>query len=283
MYLTVLHSVPNGKSSNVKKFASLSDAATFLNHVYGLNKPDGLTNAEFLVHIHRNRFDLKAYFDKVVLESPRINNASNVFSLYALVIARARVKMMETIEFLTGFDKLRICYANVDSLHVSIDKNDFQSFVEFLNSKGLVGEQLGKLKIECVADSGTWFFPGRYWLYNGNKIVQYKNINLNKPSPADGSISMHREMFHPLKEGDRLCPVKFNFNFRNTSCIKKKIDRMSFKRFTCQEILNDTFMSACRKSLKNAFHEEGCRLQRKFAVGLTQDMSQCLSSDGHNQ
>ena len=165
-------------------------------------------------------FRISFHNDALRLETPEIDNACNICSLYSLVIARARIKMMETISLFSGFEDLEVCYANVDSLHVSVPRERYPKFQQFLCEKNLLGENLGQLKIENTASYGIWFFPGRYWLYD-EKVVQYKNINLNSRYGNCSDFNLSGEIYVPDISDNSMYSMKVRFTFGSTLYLRK--------------------------------------------------------------
>ena len=114
--------------------------------------------------------------DEILVNYENYSENQQVVSLYAEVIAKARISLMEKIEYLSQFDQCEICYCNVDSIHVSIPKAKYQEFMGYVSS--LIGENMGMFKIEAEADSAIWFEPGRYFLFKDKKIVKSKNLGI---------------------------------------------------------------------------------------------------------
>lgn len=109
-----------------------------------------------------------------------LNLSSNqtIFSLSAQVVANARLKLLQTVERFLRHPTVELCYANTDSIHISIAKNQFEAFLDIHND--LFSEDLGELKIEAIGDKGYWFDVGRYWLMRESKVVLFKNKGFNQ-------------------------------------------------------------------------------------------------------
>lgn len=263
--LTILHSVSNSRKICKYKFHDTNEAISFLDQVYGIQKSKDMDDYLFLMTLDRNGFEVDFRDSYLYLSAPLVVNSSNIYSLYSSVIAKSRVKMMKTIECLIQFPNVEICYTNVDSIHVSLCRSDTNLFIQYLNDHNLIGDDLGKLKIESQSNHGCWFFPGRYWLYNSNAdIVQFKNINLNLSFIHSKNIAMHRNFIVPLKLKGTLCPVKFAFNFKNTCYLRKKLQGNKFVRMTLSEINDETFVRKNYKMLRELFLEKGKYLKNMF-------------------
>ena len=103
--------------------------------------------------------------------------SSIVFSLSAQVVSNARLKMLKTLERFLNYRSVELCYANVDSIHISIHRDEVDGFFE--QNKDIVSDQLGALKVEAIADKGYWFDVGRYWLKKDGEVVLFKNKGFN--------------------------------------------------------------------------------------------------------
>ena len=110
---------------------------------------------------------------------------SIVFSLSAQVVANARLKMIKTLERFMSHRSVELCYANIDSIHISIHQDEVDGFFE--QHYDIISDQLGALKVEAIADQGYWFDVGRYWLKKGDEVVLFKNKGFN-----------HNAVHHPF-------------------------------------------------------------------------------------
>lgn len=159
--IQLMHSSTAINQKIKSKFDRASDLFLWLEHHYWINRPESYNSAmRALKNIFSRRaFDIKFSNEKLNLASPDIFSLSNVFSLSRNVVANSRVKMIKTLERLASFPGAYICYANVDSIHVSVPSNELEVFLRFIDD--IVGESPGKLKIEAVADKGYWLDVGR--------------------------------------------------------------------------------------------------------------------------
>ena len=94
-------------------------------------------------------------------------------------MANTRIHLLELYEKIHNSSKeFELCYCNIDSLHISIPSDKEELFKDTI--KDLISPtELGKLKIESITNRGIWFEPGRYWLFNDNKLVNFKNTIFN--------------------------------------------------------------------------------------------------------
>lgn len=269
--LTMLHSISNTRADGSCTFNSFENLQKFLDK-FGISCPKNMNYLDYLLKINRNRFELKNKLFSMDLKYPDfMKNNSNIYSLYSFVISDARIKMMETIESLLMFPNCEICYANVDSLHVSINKIHENDFKQYLDSLNIVGTDLGQLKIENIAQHGIWMFPGRYWLYNDEKIIQFKNINLNTRQMHNDHISLYRKIIWATKIDKFSVPQSYTFRFSETHNLRKQLVGNYFYRLTVEQInnFNDTYTYAkFKKNTSKIFDEEIKVIKNKFRISF---------------
>ena len=98
--------------------------------------------------------------------------------------------MLQTIERFLSHRTVELCYANVDSIHISIHRDEVNGFLE--QSRDLISDELGALKVEAIADQGYWFDLGRYWLKKSGSVVLFKNAGFNYEAAPDQFISRRK-------------------------------------------------------------------------------------------
>lgn len=81
------------------------------------------------------------------------------------------------------YRSVELCYANVDSVHLSIHRDEVDEFFE--QNRDMISDQLGALKVEAIADKGYWFDVGRYWLKKNNEVVLFKNKGFNHQAASN--------------------------------------------------------------------------------------------------
>lgn len=178
--LVGLHSVTNGTSNRDyrKEFNNKEEMFNFLQE---MNLP--ISEIKDIPHIDNNSFKVNNIYEKdntLMLEYSQFDakNRSIINSLCSTLFANSRIKIFQLIELLKETNiPHELCYINIDSLHISIDKENKDKILKLLEEKQVLGKELGQWKLEAVADKGLWFEPGRYWLYNNNnKLVKAANI-----------------------------------------------------------------------------------------------------------
>ncbi|MDY6487124.1 hypothetical protein SKM51_07920 [Acinetobacter faecalis] len=219
--LTLLHSC-----TNQKKFKRLN--------VKDKCHIQQLIVSHYDIPIEESEFFMEYFVKKGIIKFKKNNkgydvdildttSAYNVLSLSAHVIAKSKVKLMETIMSFLSFQNLEICYVNIDCIHLSIESNDIDFFLN--KFKHVIGDKLGQLKIENIATQGYWLDIGRYWLYSNNNLIEHKNILFNTPYLLDPYRKFRKfrkitkfEGFHYISE--------HNINLLNCLNMKKKIIKM---------------------------------------------------------
>jgi hypothetical protein len=173
-----LHSATNQKRFAKRCFDSLEQVRDFLSTRFAMNLDTiGLDQiADFLMR-HKH-FGLTRAPHGYQLSYLEIGASSIVFSLSAQVVANARLKMLQTLERFLSHSSVELCYANVDSIHLSIHRDEVDGFFE--QNRDMISDKLGALKIEAIADQGYWFDVGRYWLKKDGEVVLFKNKGFNQ-------------------------------------------------------------------------------------------------------
>jgi hypothetical protein len=198
------------------------------------------SNQEFFVKIFNNK------------------NKDSVYTLYSKMISNSRIKMIKLIEKLSAIDSLELCYANVDSLHVSINKNDKDSFYALLSTD--ISENIGSLKIEAVSTSGYWFDLGRYWLLNAGKVTKYSNFlfkqNHNKePLITERRIKKVASLYGFRYVKSFKLSIFKTFSFKKVMGSIDNIDNISYKRYDLIDVRTASVASTsvCRERVQSCF------------------------------
>ncbi|EGU0150144.1 hypothetical protein JFQ72_004390 [Vibrio parahaemolyticus] len=238
--LAMLHSITNSKSFKSKEFRNLKDVSTFLKREFDLD-------IDFSKEISVKRFFKSSHFflnrssQGFTLRYVDIYSKITAYSLSSQVMAKVRLKMLTLLEELLRLDKIELCYINTDCVHVSFPKNSEKEFWE--KTQHLVGDELGKLKVEAVADSGYWFDVGRYFLYEKGKVIKFSNSGLNHRGNTKPFLLTKPMVMH-YKSNIFSHVTKVHSHFSNLLTYRKKLDQMSecsdFTRFTALQILEST-------------------------------------------
>lgn len=178
-----MHSASNQKKFTKKAFDGFSQLREFLEEEFRMNL-EGVGNGELAKFLMRHKyFDLSKAQGKYWLKFLNLDSSKTVFSLSAQVVANARLKLLQTAERFLRHPTVELCYANTDSLHISVARDEVESFLALHNE--MFSHDLGALKIEAIADQGYWFDVGRYWLKREGEVVLFKNKGFNQKTSRD--------------------------------------------------------------------------------------------------
>ena len=154
------------------------------------------------------------------------------------MISNSRIKMLKLIEKFLQVKSLEICYANVDSLHISIKTKDKEELFQLLEPS--ISKNIGGLKIEAISDSSFWFDLGRYWLLSEKNVVKYSNFIFNSHYNFDPFINKKL-----LKKVDSLYGYKyvkrFEYSLYKSFSYKKRLminnlDVINFSRYDLSDV-----------------------------------------------
>lgn len=172
-----MHSATNQKRFAKKLFKNLEQLRAFVAGRFAIDM-DGVSDDELIeLLIKHQYFGITMSGSYYVLTYLNTCATDNIFSLSAQVVANARLKLLKTLEHFLSDQKVELCYANVDSIHVSVHRDEVNNF--FDRHQDIISDRAGMLKVEAIADSGYWFDVGRYWLKKDGAIVLFKNKGLN--------------------------------------------------------------------------------------------------------
>jgi hypothetical protein len=185
-----MHSATNQKRFSKRCFDNMDQVRNFLSKRFAMNL-DTLNLDEVVDFLTRNKyFELNRTQQGYQLIYLDAGASSNIFSLSAQVVANARLKMLQTLERFLKHRTVELCYANVDSMHLSIHRDEVDAFFE--QNRDMISDQLGALKVEAIADKGYWFDVGRYWLKKDNEVVLFKNKGFNHQAATSPFVSRRK-------------------------------------------------------------------------------------------
>ena len=268
--MQLMHSSTNQKVFKKKHFESLDATLSFLSSEFLLNLPEETSLEDINDFLRKSKyFRLKKYERGVMLDYLNIKADSLLFSFSSKIIANARVKLLETIEKFIEHNTVEICYANIDSIHISIDSSEVDSFLNV--HKELISDDLGCLKIQAIADQGYWFDIGRYWLKKNGKVVLFKNKSFNYKGAKNEFISKRK--VYSLTRSKAFCHFDYFFvNLDNTFSYSKRVKQTSSE----QSIVFERYSFTEVKSSETANHTEANELMKskKLKVDLFRYISQ---------
>lgn len=172
-----MHSATNQKRFAKKLFKNLEQVRAFVAGRFGIDMDEVSDDELIELLIKHQYFGIAPAGSGYELTYLNTSATDNIFSLSAQVVANARLKLLKTLEHFLSDPQVELCYANVDSIHLSIHRDQVQNF--FDRHQEIISDQAGMLKVEAIADCGYWFDVGRYWLKKDGAIVLFKNKGLN--------------------------------------------------------------------------------------------------------
>lgn len=244
--LQLMHSATNQRYKRCTNFSSSLDLRDFLESNFNISL-DTLTSAKDLQRfMHQSAyFSAHQHSDKVSLDHIDIDTAKTIYCLSSGVLANARVKIIGAIERFLSFDSVEICYSNIDSVHISIDRDKLDEFLWKFND--LIGGALGQMKVEAIADRGYWFDVGRYWLFKGDHVTQFRNKGFNDGRSPNAFVTRRRAYVHHEDEAFSYLQPLLIYIEKSFSYTKKLgADRKGstdFLRFSIQEIKTSEAMA----------------------------------------
>ena len=198
--LQLMHSATNQRHYRHTGFASPRELCDFLASNYSLSLDAQVPPADLQRFLGRTAyFGVRDHAEGLELRHVDIDAASAVYCLSSGVLANARVKLLAAIERFVAYDSVEICYANIDSVHLSIAKDRLDGFLRHFED--LIGHSLGQMKVEAIAERGYWFDVGRYWLLKDGRVVQFRNKGFNHGRSQDAFVARRRAYAHHEAEG----------------------------------------------------------------------------------
>ncbi len=189
--LQLMHSATNQRNDRRTAFASPRELRAFLASNYNLALDAQVAPADLQRFLSRTAyFGVRDHADGLELRHLDIDAAGTVYCLSSGVLANARVKLLTAIERFVAYDSVEVCYANIDSVHLSIAKDRLEGFLRHFED--LIGDSLGQMKVEVIADRGYWFDVGRYWLLTNGRVVQFRNKGFNHGRSQDPFVVRRR-------------------------------------------------------------------------------------------
>lgn len=270
-----------------QKFEKLASAEGFMLNDFGVDAraddPAGLS-AEWLQG--RKAFTVTMTAEGVRCRAPDITSGYACFMFNQRIVARGRTILLEMMEnLLTSAPDVELCYANVDSIHVSFPADCQASVMEKLRPG--VSERMGDYKIETKATGGLWLEPGRYWLYADN-IKRFKNRSVRHNGHAFKDYSIH---VVSRQIGDLHIPIRFRIEMDHSMTDMRSIKYDPYtglERQNIVEVANGVTHTEILSMLEqNRNHHIPRRLQalRELAFFFEGVGTRCLETqhNGRNQ
>ena len=233
--LVSMHSVTNPVKIKTKIFNKSCLVIQFLEDNFSFSFERNTTDNEKIKIINSfQQFSIQYKNECWALNYPNNKNNESIYCFSSTVIARSRLKMLKAIMEISKFDSVDICYCNIDSIHISIEKSKLELFISRFSDS--ISNKMGDLKIQAIADKGYWFDVGRYWLIDNDSVIKYKNIMFNRKG---GNIFTQTRVLSKIIKNDFFDYIK-NYTLRlfNSFSYTKKliINDSSYCRYTFNEI-----------------------------------------------
>lgn len=180
-------------------------------------------------------------------EIVNIDCCEAVYSLFCKTVSNSRIRMIALIEKLLSVDSLDVCYANVDSLHISIATSDERQLRDLLSSD--LSRDMGALKIEAVATTGYWSDLGRYWLIGAAGVVKYANV-LFKTKATKHPFVDHRliRRIHSLDGFKYVQPfflrIQQTFSYKKRFTKYSNLDSVDYGRYDASDVSSASVASS---------------------------------------
>ena len=186
-----LHSVTNQRRYIFEDFKSVSSLLAHASSKFQMSFPDAMLEQEKLERLGRFRV-MSLKFKPQGIRARILNNAAAevIHSFSSRVTANARLKVVALLERFQEFVGLEVCYVNADCVHVSVERTRLAAFLESISAD--LSESMGGLRMQCVAEKGYWFEPGRYWLFCDGKVVKFANKVFNHPGASNKFLRRRR-------------------------------------------------------------------------------------------
>lgn len=245
--LITMHSSTNPKNFKSLFFTTKEKMLDYLSSEFMLSFPSNISIDENLYLISKsNYFTFAKVKNGYKVKCIDYKNNKSIYSISSQIIANGRLKMIQTIEKFLQFDSVEICYCNIDSLHISIQKDKVDDFL--LKHSNMISNRIGDLKIETIASKGYWFDIGRYWLVEDKSIKLFRNALFNYLGNKEKFLKSR--IFKRIHKFDEFSYVKTIYlNIYKAFSYSKKLEKKDFIdyadmiRYNFEEIKN--FDVAC--------------------------------------
>lgn len=239
LQIASLHSVTNRRRYLSKRFNSVESAIKFASEKFQMRFPETMPVEEKLKRLSRSRLmSVRVVRDGILarMQNPAAADALHAFS--SRVIANARLKMFSLLQKLWTIDKLEVCYVNTDCVHVSIERSRLEAFHKFIAAD--LSEEMGSLRVQCIADRGYWFEPGRYWLIKDGEVTKFANKGFNHAGATRKFLSRRRirRAFHGKFLNftvDEFLSIDRSFSYVKRLS-EHAIDTQDYERYTYPEV-----------------------------------------------
>tara|TARA_B110000908_G_C10256571_1_gene455951 strand:- start:1017 stop:2834 length:1818 start_codon:yes stop_codon:yes gene_type:complete len=237
--LQCMHSSTNKRQIKKKVLPSVESLKNYLRKEYSILIPPDISVNQAIQHIQNSgSIEIRKVGKGFEVRSKNLDSTSTIYSLSSQILANSRIEMLKTLELVLAFDGIEICYANTDSIHLSVPKRDLSGFLADIQY--LISDDLGRLKIQAISEQGYWFDIGRYWLANKNHLVYFKNSGFNSKGSLNPFTRVSQrteitrgEFFNNARPYYVNINEEFSFNKRIENLTEKNIN---YRRYAFSEI-----------------------------------------------
>ena len=222
-----LHSTGSMTKPTHRVFSTPEEATTYIKDKFGVQLRENQSHIELLFKLASlPKFKIHADSGYIHLEHPDLESKNTIFSLPYIVTARARLKMLITIEKLLKAPSVEICYTNTDSIHLSVKESQLKDLLYSI--EGGENSYLGHLRLEAIADNAIWLGIGQYWLFSEGKIENFKNSPINKKYENNPVKETTSYLAYDQRKQNI---IKLYSNGAKRSSINKKVELPTSKDF----------------------------------------------------
>lgn len=254
--LVSYHSVTNKSIMKVKKnyFKSQKEAVCYFKNILGIKYLAQWKNILFSVKKHLK----DVYIKEINFKNDKIEvithesfhlDTTQIYSLPSQIYANSRVVLFTFLELCNKYNienrnEVEVCYMNIDSVHLSIKETEIELFLSYIKSE-ISQTQIGKFKIEGIFDTGIWFDPGRYWLFNYgkdgyevkvNKSSVFQTNNNNKWIVSKKFELLDKYGFPIIKKHYLFFSTQYNKIF-----LKKNKNNIILKKIDIEKLFSNKF------------------------------------------
>lgn len=209
---TLLSSCASRPRRQRTDFPSRGAAMDHLRRIHGIDppsdEPDVSVDAWLLRH---GGSATRTEGGSIRVTMPTLNDGSACFLLGQRIVARGRITLLETMERVLALSPtVRLCYANIDSIHLSVADVDADRVLETLRSWS--GDGMGSFKIEAVTRGGLWLEPGRYWLHS-DEVDKFRNRGVGDRRRPFRDHAVH---VTSRRVGDLHVPIRMTIRMERT-------------------------------------------------------------------
>lgn len=239
--LATLHSATSQRRFQTKFFTNPEKLLQYVSETFQVRFPKSMPVKEKLKRLGGFRF-IRIKFEQHGIRARILNHAAAdaLHAFTSRVVANARVKMMHLLAHIAAFENADICYVNADCVHVSVERDRLQLFLQTLSDQ--LSDDMGGLRVQCIADKGYWFEPGRYWLTRDGEVVQFANKTFNHPG-ASTKFQRRRRLRTAYRgevvsfAADKFLSIERAFSY-NKRLMPAGIDDQDYCRYTFPEVSN---------------------------------------------